>query len=268
MYRNSLPLPARIKEALALTRSSFACWRLASRAEGSHLLSIGVRARIGGERVLGEEQPEAFHEYDAVASIGFRGNALPVRLGVGTRLLASAGVLQGRTKQGLVFSLILFSRSVVKMTFVFDLGGRSGAADQACFRQARLWRPLAVRVDGRCRNSALTDGSVLVTAFCITRTPGFTAKHHRSGLSHGRADLPLLTRPCFPAVLLLILALLRSADVAARSRCIPCFVCESELYVQPRQQRTRAILRRRGISRQRNRGRVCTLRLKHHADRH
>jgi hypothetical protein len=40
-----------------------------SRADELYLLSIGVRARVGGERVLGERQPEAFREYDAVASI-------------------------------------------------------------------------------------------------------------------------------------------------------------------------------------------------------
>src|SRR5215204_4868849 len=75
--------------------------------EPSWLSSIGVRARVGGERVLGAEQPEAFHEYDVVAGI-----RLPWERyhwsgwGVGTRLLASAGVLQGGKSNALVVSLI------------------------------------------------------------------------------------------------------------------------------------------------------------------
>jgi len=68
-----------------------------SQAEGLHPLSIGVRARVGGERVLDEEQPEAFREYDAVASFRLPWERYyPSGWGVGTRLLASAGVLSRR----------------------------------------------------------------------------------------------------------------------------------------------------------------------------
>lgn len=76
-------------------------------AENLDLLSVGVRARVGEKRVLGEVQPESFREYDVVASI-----RLPWEdysrsgWGVGTRLLASAGVLQGAGKNALVVSAI------------------------------------------------------------------------------------------------------------------------------------------------------------------
>ena len=99
---------ARIKAGLALT--SFVLCVLSpfpSQADDLHLLSIGVRARVGGERVLGEKQPEAFREYDAVASIRLPWERYyPSGWGVGTRLMASAGVLQGGEKTALVFSLI------------------------------------------------------------------------------------------------------------------------------------------------------------------
>lgn len=76
-------------------------------AEELRLLSVGMRARVSGATVLGAVQPETFQEYDAVASFG-----LPWELysrsgwGVGTRLMASAGVLQGAGKTALVVSLI------------------------------------------------------------------------------------------------------------------------------------------------------------------
>ena len=76
-------------------------------ADGFHLLSVGIRARLANERVLGRVQPEAFQEYDAVANIG-----LPwawysqSRWGLGTRLLISAGVLRGAGKTALVTSLV------------------------------------------------------------------------------------------------------------------------------------------------------------------
>ncbi len=90
-----------IKAGLVLTSfvvCAFAPWP--SQAEEASSLSIGVRARVGGERVLGQEQPEAFHQYDVFANI-----RLPLEhyyasgWGVGTRLLASAGVLQGGKRQ-------------------------------------------------------------------------------------------------------------------------------------------------------------------------
>lgn len=96
-----------------------------SHADEFHWLnSVGVRARFGGERVLGEEQPEAFREYDVVASIRLPWERYHASgWGVGTRLLASAGVLQGGKNSALVLSLIpVLAIGSQDGRFVFDLG--------------------------------------------------------------------------------------------------------------------------------------------------
>ena len=97
---------------------------LPSQAEDLRLLSLGVRARVGGERVLGQEQPEAFREYDAVASIRLPWERYyPSGWGVGTRLLASAGVLQGGDNTAFVVSLIpVVAIGSQDGRFVLDLG--------------------------------------------------------------------------------------------------------------------------------------------------
>jgi hypothetical protein len=99
-----------------------------SRADGLDLLNVGIRARIGEKRVLGDVAPESFKEYDAVASV-----ALPWKhysasgWGIGTRLLGSAGVLQGVGKTALVTSLIpVFALGSQDGRFSFEAG--AGAA--------------------------------------------------------------------------------------------------------------------------------------------
>lgn len=79
-----------------------------SRAADMELRSLGVRAQIGEKtRVIGEEQPESFHEFDIVASF-----LLPwerqSRSGWGARarLLTHAGVLRGMNKTAIVTSAI------------------------------------------------------------------------------------------------------------------------------------------------------------------
>ncbi|MGQ0578227.1 MAG: acyloxyacyl hydrolase [Betaproteobacteria bacterium] len=95
-----------------------------SRADDLPLLSVGVRARVSGMTVLGEEQPEVFQQYDAVASFG-----LPWRQysesgwGAGTRLMASAGALRGAGKTALVVSLIpVLALGSQDGRFTLDLG--------------------------------------------------------------------------------------------------------------------------------------------------
>lgn len=76
-------------------------------AENLDLLSVGARARVGEKRVLGKEQLESFREYDVVASVRLPWEDYsPSGWGVGTRLLASAGILQGAGKNALVVSAI------------------------------------------------------------------------------------------------------------------------------------------------------------------
>jgi len=77
------------------------------RAENMRWLSIGVRGGFSSADVLGDVAPEEFEAYDAVASF-----VLPLERysasgwGVGTRLLAGAGVLRGAGDTALVVSLI------------------------------------------------------------------------------------------------------------------------------------------------------------------
>jgi hypothetical protein len=94
------------------------------RAEDSRLLSIGVRARVGGERVIGQVQPEAFHEYDAAAGIRLPWERYwPSGWRLGTRLLASAGALQGADRTALVVSVIpVLAFGSRDGRFTFDLG--------------------------------------------------------------------------------------------------------------------------------------------------
>lgn len=129
---------ARTKAGLALTSlvlCVLAPWP--SRAEDLHPLSIGVRARVGGERVLGEEQPEAFREYDAVASIRLPWERYyPSGWGVGTRLLASAGVLQGAGNTAFVFSLIpVLAVGSQDGRFVLDLGAGGALLSRHTFEK-------------------------------------------------------------------------------------------------------------------------------------
>jgi hypothetical protein len=79
-----------------------------SHADELQLVSIGVRARFGGQQVLGNPQPETFQEYDVVAAIQlpWKKYAQSGATWAGARLLASAGVLNGTDKSALVISVI------------------------------------------------------------------------------------------------------------------------------------------------------------------
>ena len=96
----------------------------ASHASDFELLSVGVRARVGEKRVLGEVQPESFRAYDVTTSIR---TPLEVEFapgwGVGVRLLASAGILEGAGKTALVNSLIpVLAIGTQDRRFPVDLG--------------------------------------------------------------------------------------------------------------------------------------------------
>ena len=96
----------------------------ASHASDFELLSIGVRARVGEKRVLGEVQPESFRAYDVATAIRTPWETeFAPGWGVGVRLLASAGVLQGAGKTALVTSLIpALAIGTQDRRFTFDLG--------------------------------------------------------------------------------------------------------------------------------------------------
>ncbi len=78
-----------------------------SNADEMRLASIGLRAGITGASVLGEEQQQTFREYDAVARIDLPwGWYSQSGWGLGTRVLVSAGALDGGGETGFITSLI------------------------------------------------------------------------------------------------------------------------------------------------------------------
>lgn len=86
--------------AVLLTLSLFP-WPTA--AASLDLLNVGVRARVGEKRVLGEVAPESFSAYDLVGTVRLPWQRYhPSGWGAGTRIIATAGVLQGAGKTALV----------------------------------------------------------------------------------------------------------------------------------------------------------------------
>ena len=98
---------------------------LSSSAEGLRPLNIGVRARFSQTEVLGKETLEEFHEVDVSASF-----ALPWTWQTqsgwepSTRLMASAGVLNGAGKPALVVSFVpVLAIQHQRLTLDTGLGG-------------------------------------------------------------------------------------------------------------------------------------------------
>ena len=78
-----------------------------SYSEEIRLLNLSFRTRVSGTTTLGEQQPEEFHEYDLAASFGLPWQRYSSSgWGVGTRLMASAGIMRGGGETGLVASVI------------------------------------------------------------------------------------------------------------------------------------------------------------------
>jgi hypothetical protein len=76
-------------------------------AAGLDLLNAGIRARVGEKRVLGQVAPESFNAYDLVATFRLPWQRYqPSGWGLGTRVITSAGVMQGAGKTALVVSAI------------------------------------------------------------------------------------------------------------------------------------------------------------------
>jgi hypothetical protein len=76
-------------------------------ADGLSLLSLSARARISNSTTLGQQQPEEFDEYTLAAHFGLPWQSKPSwGWVVDTRLMASAGLMQGAGETGLVASLI------------------------------------------------------------------------------------------------------------------------------------------------------------------
>lgn len=115
-----------------------------SRAGDLDLMSVGLRARVGEKRVLGTEAPESFREYDVVASIRLPWDGDSASgWGVGTRLLASAGVLQGADKTALVVSLIpVIAFGSHDRRFTVDFGAGLALISERRYAQQDFGGPL------------------------------------------------------------------------------------------------------------------------------
>lgn len=76
-------------------------------SEEMRLQSLSLRGRISGATLLGEQQPEQFQEIDLAAYITLPWQSYAESgWGIGTRLMASAGLLRGAGETGLVVSLV------------------------------------------------------------------------------------------------------------------------------------------------------------------
>ncbi|HEX6690486.1 MAG TPA: acyloxyacyl hydrolase [Burkholderiales bacterium] len=104
------------------------CGLAAEPARGAdwELLSIGVRAQVWEQRVLGKDQPEAFNEYDLVATVRmpWAGRSWS-SWEMSARLLASAGIIRGADDTAFVASAIpalAFTHRKVPVSVDFGAG--------------------------------------------------------------------------------------------------------------------------------------------------
>jgi len=108
------------------------------------LLSVGVRGRVGEKRVLGKEAPESFRAYDVVATFRLPWQRYSASgWGVGTRMLTSAGVLQGAGETALVVSAIpVVAFGSQDGRFTFDFGAGLALVSEHRFAQQDFGGPL------------------------------------------------------------------------------------------------------------------------------
>jgi hypothetical protein len=108
------------------------------------LVNAGVRWRVGGKRVLGQVQPEAFREWDVWAGIRLPWEEYGASgWGAGTRLLASAGAMQGAESTALVLSVLpVIALGSRDGRWNFDLGAGVAVISQHRFSQQDFGGPL------------------------------------------------------------------------------------------------------------------------------
>ena len=115
-----------------------------SRAFDVDLVSVGIRASVSSNDVLGKEQPEAFSEYDVWAAFrlpwqDYRGSDW----GVGTRLLTSAGYFEGGGSSALVVSVLpLVAFGTEDGRFTVDLGAGVAVLSRSKFAHQDFGGPV------------------------------------------------------------------------------------------------------------------------------
>lgn len=109
-----------------------------SRATDVDVVSVGIRARVSSNDVLGKDQPEAFSEYDLWAAFRLPWQAYGESdWGVGTRLLTSAGYLEAVGSSALVVSVLpMVAFGTRDGRFTVDLGAGVAVLSQTKFGQA------------------------------------------------------------------------------------------------------------------------------------
>ncbi len=106
-----------------------------SRAFDMDLASVGIRARVSSDDVLGKDQPEPFYEYDVWAAFRLPWQRYGAsNWGVGTRLMTSAGYLEGGGSGSLVVSVIpLLALGTRDGRFTVDMGAGLAVLSQSKF---------------------------------------------------------------------------------------------------------------------------------------
>lgn len=133
-----------MRRLAATTFVAFAFAADACRAIDVDVVNAGVRARVGGKRVLGQEQPEAFREWDLWANIRLPWQGYsPSGWGAGTRLLTSAGAMKGAESTALVVSVLpVLALGTSDGRFTVDLGAGAAVLSQHKFAQQDFGGPL------------------------------------------------------------------------------------------------------------------------------
>ena len=78
-----------------------------SHADDIRVLSVGVRGGANGQRVLGGAEPETFHQYEVVTTVGLPWSwYTEAGWGVSTRVMASLGFLTGSGDTALLTTVV------------------------------------------------------------------------------------------------------------------------------------------------------------------
>jgi len=116
------------------------------------LLSVSARLRVGEKRVLGNVQPVSFREYDLMVALRLPANVqIPSGPKLDTRLLLSAGVMQGAGKNSVVASAIpVFAMTTQDERFVVDTGIGLALMTRYRFDQQDFGGPLQFALTAGC----------------------------------------------------------------------------------------------------------------------
>ena len=168
------------KAFLALTMWFVGLAPAPSRAFDVDLVSVGIRASVSSDRVLGEEQPDAFSEYDVWAAFRLPWQAYgESSWGVGTRLLTSAGYFEGGGSSALVVSVLLVAFGTEDGRFTLDLGAGLAVLSQSQFADQDFGGTCPGRPNFRSGSSALPEVRRWLPVHALLRLGSLRLRHHR-----------------------------------------------------------------------------------------